>query len=163
MEQLLVKLITLVSQRMPDLEVVDEDYGQIEMLDQENQDSYPLTFPAVLIDASSVEWTTTGQLSQKGTATVRVRLAIDCYDDTHAGSGTTALIADRMKRAHKLHKILQGYGVGQNSNLMRSTSRYYTANHGIKVYESTYTCTVTEDVADEQFSTTLKPKITVQR
>ena len=33
---------------MPGMRVVDEDYGQLEMLDQENRDSYPLVFPAVL-------------------------------------------------------------------------------------------------------------------
>ena len=71
MEDLLINLINLVSVEMSELEVVDEDYGQLEMLDQENQDTYPLTFPAVLIDASSVEWSNVASLNQKGNTVVR--------------------------------------------------------------------------------------------
>ena len=163
MEDLLFNLIEYIANNMIDLQVIDEDYGQLEMLDQENQDTYPLTFPAVLIDASSVEWSNVGQLNQKGTATVRVRLVLDCYDDTHAGSGTTELIKRRMKKVHQLHKLLQGYQVEDNSKLVRLTSRYYTANHGIKVYELTYNCTVSEFVAEELKSATVKPKITAIR
>ena len=39
---------------------VDEDYGQLEMLYREDADSetYPLTFPLVLIDASTCTLTT---------------------------------------------------------------------------------------------------------
>ena len=41
---------------MPELSTIDEDYGQLEMINQENRDTYPLTYPAVLIDASEVMW-----------------------------------------------------------------------------------------------------------
>lgn len=159
MECLLEDLINHIGQNMPDLEVVDEDYGQLEMLDQESRDHYPLTFPAVLIDASSVEWFNIGGLNQKGTATVRVRLIIDCYDDTHRHSGTTHLIASREEKRHELHKLLQGYRIGEDSALMRTNSRFYTGNHGLKVYESTYTCTVHENVSSAPVTATVKPKI----
>ena len=159
MEALLTNLIHLIADGMPDLEVVDEDYGQLEMLDQESRDHYPLTFPAVLIDAASVEWSNLGELNQKGTATVRVRLIIDCYDDTHYGSGTTHLIARREEKRHELHKLLQGHRIGEDSALMRTNSRFYTGNHGLKVYESTYTCVVHENVAPEPTTTTARPKI----
>ena len=109
MECLLEDLINHIGQNMSDLEVVDEDYGQLEMLDQESRDSYPLTFPAVLIDASTVEWSNTGGLNQKGTATIRVRLVIDCYDDTHRHSGTTHLIALREAKRRELHKLQEPY------------------------------------------------------
>ena len=159
MEALLTNLIHLIADGMPDLEVVDEDYGQLEMLDQESRDAYPLTFPAVLIDAASVEWSNLGELNQKGIATLRVRLIIDCYDDTHYGSGTTHLIARREEKRHELHKLLQGYRIGEDSALMRTNSRFYTGNHGLKVYESTYTCVVHENVVPEPTTTTARPKI----
>lgn len=163
MEALLTNLIHLIADGMPDLEVVDEDYGQLEMLDQESKDAYPLSFPAVLIDAASVEWSNLGALNQKGTATVRVRLIIDCYDDTHYGSGTTHLIAHREEKRHELHKLLQGHQIGEDSALIRTNSRFYTGNHGIKVYESTYTCTVHENVSPELTTTKAKPKITLKQ
>jgi hypothetical protein len=144
---------------MPDLQVVDEDYGQLEMLDQENNDTYPLTFPAVLIDASSVQWSSIRGVNQKGLASVRVRLVINCYDDTHWSSGTTHLIARREEKRRELHKLLQGYRIAEESPLMRTNSRFYTANHGIKVYESTYTCTVSEMIEPETVTTQAKPKI----
>lgn len=162
MEALLTNLIHVIADGMPNLETVDEDYGQLDMLDQEARDTYPLTFPAVLIDSSSVDWSNIGGLDQKGNATVRVRLIIDCYDDTRHGSGTTHLIARREEMRHELHKLLQGHRIAENSALMRINSRFYTGNHGIKVYESTYTCTVTEKVSPELATVSAKPKVTLR-
>ena len=159
MESMICKLVAHINEQMPELSMVDEDYGQLEMLDQENSDTYPLTFPAVLIGASSVQWSSIGGVSQKGLATVRVRLAIDCYDDTHRSSGTTHLIARREEKRRELHKLLQGYRIAEESALIRTNSRFYTANHGIKVYESTYTCTVSEMIEPETVTTQAKPKI----
>ena len=159
MESLLTDLINLITENMPELKVVDEDYGQLEALEQENQDQYPLTFPAVLIDASSVEWSNIGGPNQKGTATVRVRLIIDCYDDTHGTSGTTHLITLREEKRRELHKLLQRHRIGEDSALIRTNSRFYTANHGIKVYESTYTATVTEIIEPKTVKTQATPRI----
>ena len=159
MESILEDLVNLIGNAMPDLEVVDEDYGQLEMLDQENRDTYPLTFPAVLVDAANVEWSNIGGINQKGTATVRVRLIIDCYDDTHHHSDTTHLIAIREEKRRELHKLLQGYRIGEDSALIRINSRFYTANHGIKVYESTYTGIITEQIELETVTATAKPKV----
>lgn len=159
MECLIEDLIKHLTDNMPDLEVVDEDYGQLEALDQESRDMYPLTFPAVLIDASTIEWSNIGGLNQKGTATIRVRLVIDCYDDTHGRSGTTHLIARRDAQRRELHKLLQGYRTGEDSALIRTNSRFYTATHGIKVYESTYTATVTEILELEAVKTQARPKV----
>lgn len=144
MESILEDLVRHVGDNMPELKVVDEDYGQLEFIDQESRDTYPLTFPAVLIDAPDVSWSNIRGLSQKGLATVRARLVIDCYDDTHYTSGTTGRIADREKLRRKLHLLLQGHRVEHDSALIRTSSRFYTFNHGIKVYEATYTLEVTE-------------------
>lgn len=144
MESILEDIVRHVGDNMPELKVVDEDYGQLEFIDQESRDTYPLTFPAVLIDAPDVSWSNIRGLSQKGLATVRARLVIDCYDDTHYTSGTTGRIADREKLRRKLHLLLQGYRAKPDSALIRTSSRFYTFNHGIKVYEATYTLEVTE-------------------
>ena len=163
MESLLEDLINRITENMPDLKVVDEDYGQLEALGQEGTDQYPLTFPAVLIDASSVQWSNIGGLNQKGEATIRVRLIIDCYDDTHGTSGTTHLIALRDAKRHELHKLLQGYRTCEESTLIRTNTRFYTAANGIKVYESTYTATVTETIDPGTVTATVKPTIRVIR
>ena len=98
MESLLVNLTGKIAGELPWARTVDEDYGQLEALDDENVDMYPLTFPAVLIDLPGTEWSDTGDLSQRGVCEVRVRLAIDCYDDTHAGSKTTDRIMQREEK-----------------------------------------------------------------
>ena len=58
MERIMQALIEHIKQAMPDLLLVDEDYGQLDMIDSE-QDTYPLTMPAVLINASTATTTTT--------------------------------------------------------------------------------------------------------
>lgn len=162
MEQLLLDLINLLSKEMPELVTVDEDYGQLEMINREDRSTYPLLFPAVLVDAPDVGWSNIGGLSQKGDATIRARLIIDCYDDTHAGSGTTRLIEGRSEMRSKVHRLLQGYRVDESSTLIRTASRFYTWDHGIKVYEQTYTCVVTELIRPDTQPVKATPKVTVQ-
>lgn len=144
MEELLENLICLFLEKMPELKVIDEDYGQLEMLDDDTRDTYPLTFPALLIEAPQTEWSNVLGLHQKGLATIRTRLIIDCYDDTHARSGTVEKIRERDAMRRQIHEHLQGYRIGSDSSLIRTGSRFFTWNHGIKVYEQTYTIEVTE-------------------
>ena len=144
MESLLVNLIGKIASELPWAGTVDEDYGQLEALDDENIDMYPLTFPAVLIDLPGTEWSDAGDLSQRGVCEVRVRLAIDCYDDTHAGSQTTDRIMQREEKRKALHALLQGYRASSEGALIRTRSKFFTFNHGIKVYEATYTCAMSE-------------------
>ena len=158
MEHLLQALIERFGAQMPELCTVDEDYGQLEMINQENRDTYPLTFPAVLIDAPDVMWSNIGGLSQKGDATIRVKLIIDCYDDTHYGSNTTELIAGRAAMRRKVHELLQGYRIDGETTLIRANSRFYTWDHGIKVYEQTYTGVVTELLEPETEPAIATPK-----
>lgn len=162
MEKLLQDLINRFGQEMPELTTIDEDYGQLEMIDQQDRDTYPLTYPALLLDAPDTQWSNIEGLSQKGEATVRARLILDCYDDTHYGSTTTDRIAERAAMREKVHKLLQGYRVDEHSTLIRTTSRFYTFNHGIKVYEQTYTCVVTELLEPETESVLASPKVTVR-
>lgn len=144
MESLLVNLINKIASELPWARTVDEDYGQLEALDDENIDMYPLTFPAILIDLPGTEWSDAGDLSQRGVCEVRVRLAIDCYEDTHAGSQTTDRIMQREEKRKALHALLQGYRASSEGALIRTRSKFFTFNHGIKVYEATYTCATSE-------------------
>ena len=124
MEEIIENLICLFLEKMPELKVIDEDYGQLEMIDDDTRDTYPLTFPALLIEAPQAEWSNVLGLHQKGLATVRTRLIIDCYDDTHARSGTVEKIREREAMRKKVH--------------------------GIKVYEQTYTVEVTELIPEKK-------------
>lgn len=144
MESILANTIAHIARELPWARTVDEDYGQLEALDNEQLDMYPLTCPAILIDLPGTEWTDTGDIAQRGTCEVRVRLILDCYDDTHAGSQTTDRIMQREEKRKALHALLQGFRPSSEGALIRTRSRFFTFNHGIKVYEETYTCALSE-------------------
>ena len=155
MELLLSRLISHIKENMTALATVDEDYGQLEAIDNDNVNMYPITFPCVLIDAPKVEWSCIANNSQKGKALLSVKLIIDCYDDTHYDAGTLDAINKRQDMAAQLHKILQGYRPLDDGQLLREESRFYTYNHGIKVYEAIYNLTLTEAI---QETVTAEPK-----
>ena len=148
MEEILEELVNLIGQNFPNFGTVDEDYGQLEMIDMTDRETYPLTYPACLIDAAECAWTNVEGISQRGTLQVRVRLIMDCYDDTHYGSGTVEKIRERATTRIELHKLLQGHRY-EGQELIRSNSRFYTQNHGIKVYESLYTVAVSEYIVED--------------
>lgn len=144
MELLIYHLISHIKESMPSLSLVDEDYGQLEAIDKENMETYPVTFPCVLIDIPETDWSNLSGKSQKGKAKVNVRLVIDCYDDTHYGSGTMEAMIDRAEMVKELHRSLQGFRPDQDGELIREKSRFYTWSHGIKVYEMLYTVSATD-------------------
>lgn len=137
---------------MPELSLVDEDYGQLET----QGDTYPLTFPCVLVGTTVSEWTTTHSLAQRAEATFSVRLAIDCYDDTHYGSGTTDRILERQALSLKLVTLLHGWRPAvpdtvpagsaiASPQLIRKKSQYYPLPGGIKVYETFFSVRLCEE------------------
>lgn len=139
MQQFLLLLLQHVAQQFPDLSLVTEDCGQLET----QEDTYPVTFPCVLIGNSDTNWRDLDEIgdSQRGEATITVRLAIDCYDDVHIGSTQEASMAERLQMAHDIHKALQGIEFEECDNvwpLSRIKSRDYTLPGNIKVYESIY-------------------------
>lgn len=140
------------------LAYVDEDFGQLEALDNE-EDTYPLTFPAVLCELQGISWNATDRLQQEGTATVVVRLLIDCYDDTHGNSNQIHRVLEREELNGEVTKLLHGMRVLENTSMLtRVSSSTYNGPHLIKVYETTYTAKVWEkfDSDDKTKVTTLK-------
>lgn len=145
---MICKLVAHINEQMPELSMVDEDYGQLENLEDDNRDMYPITFPAVLVENTETEWSNLAGRSQKGDAMFRVRLIIDCYDDTHAECGTQYAVEEREDMRSRLHTILQGFRPVDDGVLIRKRSKFFTWYHGIKVYEMTYTCVVTETIRE---------------
>ena len=140
MEQFLLSLLRHIAYNFPQLSLVAEDCGQLET----QEDNYPVTFPCVLVGNTDINWSDLDEQgsSQRGTATITVRLAIDCYDDVHIGSTQEASIAERYSLATELHNSLQGLEFDDLPDiypLSRQRSRDYTLPGNIKIYESTYT------------------------
>lgn len=148
MESMICRLVAHINEQMPELSMVDEDCGQLENLEDDNRDMYPITFPAVLVENTETEWSNLAGRSQKGDAMFRVRLIIDCYDDTHAECGTQYAVEKREDMRSRLHTILQGFRPVDDGVLIRKRSKFFTWYHGIKVYEMTYACVVTETIRE---------------
>lgn len=84
--------------------LIDEDCGQLEAL-ANGEDQYPVTFPCVLIGIPQTVWENVKNGLQHGKTTLTVRLAFDCYDDTHYGSTQERHAAGR-PHAGKAFKLL---------------------------------------------------------
>nr|DAV64463.1 MAG TPA: hypothetical protein [Caudoviricetes sp.] len=135
MEEIFLSIQERIASMLPGLSLVDEDYGQL-ITDEE---TYPVTFPCVLIGNIESEWTDIGVGVQKGTCEITVKLAIDCYDDTHYTSGTADKIRERLEKNKSLYKILQGYRNSRDmSPLKRVKGTDYALPGQIKVYETTF-------------------------
>lgn len=145
MEQFLLLLLRHIAEQHPNLSLVSEDCGQLET----QEDTYPVTFPCVLVGNADINWSDLCEQadSQRGDGTITVRLAIDCYDDVHVGSGQESTIADRQQMASSLHTTLQGLGFPECENvwpLSRVKSTDYTLPGNIKVYETIYRITISD-------------------
>ncbi len=144
MEDILITIMERIAQEVPELSHIDEDYGQLEF----NEDTYPVTFPCVLIGNIDSDWDDIGMGAQNSETTITTRLAIDCYDDTHYSSGTHEKIRERIQLANKVYKALQCFEPTDNtSELVRIKSRDYSISGGIKVYETTYEFNIHDESA----------------
>lgn len=145
MDEIFINIMERVAGQMPDLSLIDEDYGQLEMAEE---DQYPVTFPCVLIGNVEAEWRDQGLNNQKGVALVTVRLAVDCYDDTHYSSGTYEKVKKRHDMNRKLYKSLQRFKSSQSATpLVRIKSRDYALPGFIKVFETIYAFNINDNSA----------------
>jgi hypothetical protein len=144
MEEIFIAIMERIAAQMPELSLVDEDYGQLET----GEDTYPVTFPCVLIGNADSTWNDIGMGAQNSETFITVRLAIDCYDDTHYSSGTYGRVRERQMMAKKLYKALQEFECGEcTTPLVRVKSKDYSLPGAIKVYETTYQFTLYDESA----------------
>jgi hypothetical protein len=149
MSRLLSELITHIGRSMSTVAMVDEDCGQLEAL-QYGEDQYPITFPCILIGSPEVEWKNFKSEGQRGKGEMSVRLAFDCYGDTHYGSGKKEGrelqddAEERAEIAHLLNTLLEGWGCDCAGPLRRVRSRGVSLPRQIKVYETVYEVTVVD-------------------
>lgn len=144
MEELLLKMLQHIKEEIPELSYIDEDTGQLET----NEDTYPVTFPCVLIGNTEIGWKDLSYSgAQKGDGSIVVRLAIDCYDDTHIGSTQEDSIIERQQFAKRIFRALQCEQLCEGvSPLSRIKSRDYTLPGNIKVYEQMYQFDIHEEM-----------------
>lgn len=138
MENMKLALMKRIREAVPEIATIDEDYGQLEV----EEDQYPVVFPAVLINADGTEWTTLNAgrpVLQRGDVSFTIKLAIDCYDDTHIGSTTEDRILERDALNEEVFNAIQGFKIkSASSAISRVREREYSIGGGLKVYETTF-------------------------
>lgn len=147
MEKILTAVIDRITEKAKEigLSYIDEEYGQVDIIDDDTRDTYPVTFPAVLVDCQGEQWDDLHQGMQKGIATINVNIYVDCYDDTHAYSTTISKVQERMSLVRSVTEMLQGWKpLPDSGELMRTASSTSTNNHGIKLYQVTFSAPVYE-------------------
>lgn len=151
MEQLFNDIQKQIAEKMGDtVSLIDEDCGQLEALIN-GEDQYPVTFPCVLISIPETIWENLKGNLQHGKTTVTVRLAFDCYDDTHYGSTQEQHAAERMRLASRLNSALHGWQFdGCATVLVRRATRQFSLPGGIKVYEMEYTTTIADEIQNNE-------------
>ena len=138
MEELFIKILQLITEEMPELSLVDEDYGQLET----EEDTYPVSFPCVLIGNVEADWNDIGMGTQMGVVKMSARLA------THYGAGTEDKVAERLQMANKLYTSLQCFRpLSDMGPMYRTKTRFYAMPGGIKVYEYIFEFEVNDDTA----------------
>lgn len=147
MEELLLILQERLKEQIPELLHIDEDCGQLQALFN-GEDRYPLTFPCVLLGDINTTWSKKTPFVQMGVSSITVRLAFNCFDDTHYGSGTTHKIRERYGIDKRIYKCLQGYRKDKEmGRLSRTKSVAYSLPKNIKVYESVYEFEIIDQTA----------------
>lgn len=141
METLFTTIQEAIALQMPSLTLVDEDYGQMEYAG----DSYPVTFPCVLIGIDGIKWDTITPDYQKGDGNITIKLCIDCYNDTHYSGETANKTIARFLMFKELHNIVRRIKISDDITLDRISSRFPSYPGGIKVYQSTYRFDIDED------------------
>jgi len=67
MEQIIINIMRQLAEDMPDISLIDEDYGQLET----DEDTYPVTFPCLLVGNLNIDWSDT-KSGQRGVAGMRL-------------------------------------------------------------------------------------------
>lgn len=145
----MIDLFYAIKQRLSSIEgisLIDENWGQLTNWEE----GYPVTYPAILIDAPTVEWTSSTREEQRGEATVTVALVIDCYHDTHYGSTQEQEASEHIQLMDSVNALLHGWSAGTGCGMLcRKQTRIYSDEHAVRVYENTYECKIVDAIPIE--------------
>ncbi len=143
MEKFYLQLAERLDQNVDGLALIDEDTGQL----VEQEDGYPVVFPCVLIDTSTVDWSISTQRNLRGEALIVIKHAFDCTEDTHYSSRRYQQFSGLKERAtqhRQLLATLHNWSPEGRTSLVLRQSRYYTLFGRIKVYEETFATRLSE-------------------
>lgn len=152
MEEVYLKIAELIREAVPEIVHIDEDTGQLYPAQYDDRYEYPLLFPCLLVDASTVDWKAENQVvSQRGTISITIKLAFKCDEDSHYSSiehgNDFRQLKERQRIGKNVVKALHGYSFGDwTSSMLRRQTRNYSIPGRVKVYETTFAMSVYESL-----------------
>lgn len=149
MEDLYLKIAARLHELVPEIDHIDEDTGQLYPVQEDDRYEYPILFPCLLIDAATVDWKEE-QISdtQRGTATVVLKLAFRVDEDTHITSALDNSFGQlhfRKEIESRVVKALHRWKFSKDySPMLRTQTRSYSQPGRVKVSEIYFRVNVTE-------------------
>lgn len=149
MEDLYLKIAARLHALIPELDHIDEDTGQLYPVQYDDRFEYPILFPCLLIDASTVDWKDEKIVgSQRGSATVTLKLAFRMDEDTHFEPSSLNDFEQLRIRRHIERRVagaLHFYCLGDGmSPLYRTMNRSYSQPGRVRVTEMTFKVNITD-------------------
>jgi hypothetical protein len=141
MKELLEAIQARISDKVPAIKYVDEDWGQLDYYSS----TPPVQWPCCLIDADNITWANLGNKQQQGTGTVVLHVANKKLTNTSAKAPVTQrnkayAIQDVIQ---ELHEALHTYLPTKNGGtLIRKSTGRNKRDDGIQHYIITYQCKV---------------------
>ncbi len=136
MDVLYKNLLARLDANVPELAWIDYDQGQIDFPGT----SYPIDFPAVLIDFEEIPWEDVGQMVQGGVLTIAFRIAFEIWEDSNNHTPEDSRNAGLLKLQliNKIHQYLQGHSAGHYNALSRTRQFTEKRDDGLKVITMQY-------------------------
>lgn len=162
MDILYRSLVQRLRNEVPDIRWIDLDGGQLEAPDE----SYPVQFPAAMIDISDVAYQTLHRGNQTALVNITVRLAFDIYEGFHGTAPDLEQAADRLKLINQVQKALHGFNglilpanrlaTSYQDNYFNSLVRHSMAaerrDDGLKIYAMRYQTLMTDPHASRVYT-----------
>lgn len=149
MEDLYLKIAERLHEAVPEIDHIDEDTGQLYPVQEDDRYEYPILFPCLLIDAATIDWKDeqSGD-TQRGTATVSLKLAFRVDEDTHFSSALENSFSQlHLRKEIESHivKALHRWRFGKDySPMQRTQTRTYSLPGRVRVSETYFRVNVTE-------------------
>lgn len=123
------------------LKWIDSDEGQLE------DEDLAVGFPCALIDIQDADWDAGDVETQSGEVNIQVRFAyrkIENQSNTTSGANFDAALA-RIARQHEIDKAIIGLTGTNHGTITRINTAREQMMNGLKVFRTTYSCTISED------------------
>lgn len=149
MEDLYLKIAARLHALIPEFDHIDEDTGQLYPVQDDDRYEYPILFPCLLIDASTVDWKDEKIVGmQRGTATVVLKLAFRIDEDTHfdfSSFNDFEQLRNRRRIEHRVAGALHCFCLEESmSPMYRMQSRSYSQPGRVRVTEMVFKVNITE-------------------